>query len=95
MKKYEKSGAEVRAVNSDIFIEAFQASHVKKWNYKLIKNDYIRNYKRIRAYAPDQVRQWLVYQDGKAVAGLACIDYIGNHSVHFVAFTNTAAYPIQ
>ncbi|MBC7503687.1 GNAT family N-acetyltransferase [Candidatus Gracilibacteria bacterium] len=95
LKKYERSGAEVKYVDSDTFIEAFKKSHVKSWNYKLIKNDYIRNYKRIRAFAPDKVRQWLVYQDGEAVAGLACLDYINNHSVHFVAFTDTASYPIQ
>ena len=63
MKKYEKSGAEVRAVDADTFIAAFQASHVKTWNYKIIKNDYIRNYKRIRSFAPDKVRQWLIYQN--------------------------------
>ncbi len=95
LKKYEKSGAEVKFVDADTFIAAFRASHVKTWNYKMIKNDYIRNYKRIRSFAPDQVRQWLVYSEGRAVAGLACLDYIDNHSVHFVAFTGTAAYPIQ
>ena len=95
LKKYEKSGAEVRAVDADTFIEAFKKSHVKTWNYKMIKNDYIRNYKRIRSFAPDKVRQWLVYSEWLAVAGLACIDYVDNHSVHFVAFTGTAAYPIQ
>lgn len=68
LKKFEKSGAEVQAVDADTFIDAFQKSHVKSWNYKLIKNDYIRNYKRIRSFAPDKVRQWLVYNDGKAVA---------------------------
>ncbi len=63
MKKYEKSGAEVRAVDADTFIAAFAKSHVKTWNYKMIKNDYIRNYKRIRSFAPDKVRQWLVYSE--------------------------------
>ena len=95
MKKYDKSWAEVKAVDADTFIAAFQASHVKSWNYKIIKNDYIRNYKRIRSFDPDKVRQWLVYSEWRAVAGLACLDYIDNHSVHFVAFTDTAAYPIQ
>ena len=53
----------MRAVDADTFIAAFQASHVKTWNYKMIKNDYIRNYKRIRSFAPDKVRQWLIYQN--------------------------------
>lgn len=96
LKKYEKSGAEVRSVDSDTFIEAFKKSHVKHWTYKLIKGDYINNYKRIRSFGPDKVRQWLVYNtDWKAVAGLACIDYLKNHSVHFVAFTDKESYPIQ
>lgn len=95
LKKFEKSWAEVRAVDADTFIHAFQKSHVKTWNYKLIKNDYINNYKRIRSFAPEKVRQWLVYNEWKAIAWLACIDYIDNHSVHFVAFTGTESYPIQ
>jgi hypothetical protein len=92
LKKYQKSGAEVRNVSPEVFVDAFKKSKVKFWSFK---NDYIRNYKRIQSFAPDKVRQWLVYHDGKPVAGLACIDYIDNHSVHFVAFTSRDAYPIQ
>ncbi len=61
LKKFEKSGAEVRNVDAETFIDAFQKSNVKSWNYKLIKNDYINNYKRIRSFAPEKIRQWLVY----------------------------------
>jgi len=91
IKKFEKSGAEVKIVDAETFIEAFKKTQVKHW----FKNDYIRNYKRIRAFAPEKVRQWLVYKGEKAVAGLACIDYLGNHSVHFVAFTGKDSYDIQ
>jgi hypothetical protein len=63
LKKFEKSGAEVRSVDADTFISAFRASHVKAWNYKMIKHDYIRNYLRIREFAPEKVRQWLVYHE--------------------------------
>lgn len=95
LKKWEKSGAEVRAVDADTFIKAFQATPVKRLHLKLIKNDYIRNYKKIRAHMPEKVRQWLVYANDKPVAGLACLDYLGDHSVHFVAFTGAESYPIQ
>lgn len=91
LKKWEKSGAEIRAVDADTFIDAFSHTRVKHW----YKSDYIKNYKRIRAYAPKKVRQWLAYHDGKPVAGLACLDYLDNHSVHFVAFTSREAYPLQ
>lgn len=91
LKKFEKSGCEVRAVDADTFVDAFRKTRVKHW----FKSDYISNYKRIRAFAPEKVRQWLVYRDGEAVAGLACLDYLGSHSVHFVAFTGKKSYDIQ
>ena len=91
LKKYEKSWAMVKSVDSETFVKAFRATKVKHW----YKSDYIRNYERIRSFAPDKVRQWIVYHNNKAVAWLACIDYIDNHSVHFVAFTGKESYPIQ
>jgi len=91
IKKFEKSGAEVHAVDPETFLAAFRATRVKHW----FKSDYISNYKRISKYDPSKVRQWCVYRDGKAVAGLACLDYLGDHSVHFVAFTGRDAYDIQ
>lgn len=91
LKKWEKSGAEIQAVDADTFVAAFRNTKVKHW----YKSDYIRNYERIRSFAPDKVRQWVAYHDRKAVAGLACIDYLDNHSVHFVAFTSKESYPIQ
>lgn len=91
LKKFEKSGATVEAVDAESFVAAFKKTRVKHW----YKNDYISNYKRIRAFAPDKVRQWMVFHEGEPVAGLAVIDYIGNHSVHFVAFTSKKAYDIQ
>jgi len=51
-------------VDAETFIKAFKETHVKHW----YKRDYINNYKRIRAFAPDKVRQWLVYYNNKAVA---------------------------
>lgn len=91
LKKYEKSGAEVKTVDAETFVKAFRATKVKHW----YKSDYIRNYERIRSFDPSKVRQWVVYHGWKAVAGLACIDYIDNHSVHFVAFTGKDSYAIQ
>ena len=91
LKKFEKSWAEVRSVDAESFMNAFRKTRVKHW----FKSDYISNYKRIRAFAPDKVRQWMVFLDGEPVAGLGVIDYIGNHSVHFVAFTSKKAYDIQ
>ena len=72
-------------------MDAFRKTRVKHW----FKGDYISNYKRIRAFDPSKVRQWMVFFDGEPVAGLGVIDYIGNHSVHFVAFTSKKAYDIQ
>ena len=91
LKKYEKSWAEVRSVDSETFVKAFQSTKVKHW----YKSDYIRNYKRIRSFDPSKVRQWVVYHEWKAVAWLACLDYLWNHSVHFVAFTGKDSYTIQ
>lgn len=91
LKRYGQSGAEIKMVDAETFIKAFKETHVKHW----YKRDYINNYKRIRAFAPEKVRQWLVYYNNKAVAWLACLDYINNHSVHFVAFTGKEAYDIQ
>ncbi len=59
LKKYEKSGAEVRSVDADTFVKAFRATRVKHW----YKSDYIRNYERIRSFNPDKVRQWVVYHE--------------------------------
>lgn len=79
-------------MDTDTFVTAFRATRVKHW----YKSDYIYNYKRIRAHAPKHVRQWLAYDtDGRAIAGLASIDYLGDHSVHFVAFTSKDAYQSQ
>ncbi len=91
VKKFEKSGAEVRAVDPDTFVAAFRATRVKHW----FKSDYISNYKRISKHDPSKVRQWCVYRDGIAVAGFAAMDYLGDHSVHFVSFTGKASYDIQ
>lgn len=45
---------------------------------------------------PDTVRQWVAYSpEGIAIAGLAAHDYIDNHSVHLVAFTNQKYYDTQ
>lgn len=90
-KKWRSSGGEIRAVEQAEFIEAFQKTKVKHW----YKSDYIRYYKKISTINPKSVRQWLVYVDGLAVAWLAVLDYVGNHSVHLVAFTGKAAYDIQ
>lgn len=91
MKKFEKSGAIIRAVDGDTFAKAFHDTRVKHW----YKSDYIRYYKKMVAIDPSKIRQWLVYVDGKPVAWLAVHDYIDNHSVHLVAFTGKEAYPSQ
>lgn len=44
----------------------------------------------------DRVRQWVAYTpEGLPIAGLAAHDYIDNHSVHLVAFTNQKYYDTQ
>jgi hypothetical protein len=90
-KKFRASWAELRLVTPEEFVTAFQNTKVKHW----YRSDYIRYYKKISAIDPSAIRQWLVYRDGKAVTGLAVLDYLGNHSVHLVAFTGKEAYDIQ
>jgi hypothetical protein len=90
-KKFLSSGAEVRSVTRDEFIEAFSHTRVKHW----YRSDYIRNYKRFEAIDPSKIRQWLVYKDAKPVAGLAVLDYLDDHSVHFVSFTGKDSYDVQ
>lgn len=90
-KKFLASGATVRAVTPEEFIEAFQKTKVKHW----YKSDYIRYYKRMTKIDASTVRQWLCFDsNGIPVAGLAVHDYAGV-SVHLVAFTGKKAYPIQ
>lgn len=90
-KKFRASGGELRLVTREEFITAFQNTKVKHW----YRSEYIRYYKKISAINPSAIRQWLVYRDGVAVAGLAVLDYLDNHSVHLVAFTGKEAYDIQ
>ena len=48
------------------------------------------------ALAPTKVRQWLAYdRDGKVIGGLAAHDFLGDHSVHLVAFTDRDSYEYQ
>lgn len=91
IKKFEKSGAEVRSVDAATFIQTFKSTRVNHW----YKNDYICYYRKMVAINPSKIRQWLVYIDNEPVAGLAVHDYIENHSVHLIAFTGKKAYPIQ
>lgn len=90
-KKFNNSWAEVRLVDRDTFITAFRNTKVKHW----FKSDYISYYKKITAVDPSAIRQWIVYLNDEPVAGLAVLDYLDNHSVHLVAFTDKKAYDIQ
>lgn len=90
-KKFLSSGATLRLVSPEEFIDAFRKTKVKHW----YKSDYIRYYKKMIEIDPSSVRQWLCYDtSGTPVAGLAVHDYLGC-SVHLVAFTGKDAYPIQ
>lgn len=74
------------------FVTAFRATKVKHWH----KSVYIGYYKKMVAINSSAVRQWVAYStDGVAIAGLAAHDYIDNHSVHLVAFTNQKYYDTQ
>ena len=91
-KKWLVSGATVRAVTREEYMDAFRKTKVKHW----YKSDYISYYKKISSIGPENIRQWLAYDpSGKAVAGLSVHDYHGDHSVHLSAFTGRDAYPIQ
>lgn len=91
-KKYEKSGARLEAVSSEVFREAFWKAKVRHW-YKWA---YISYYKKMSSIDPTSIRQWVVYDtEGEAIAGLAVHDYLGDHSVHLVAFTDPRYYEYQ
>jgi hypothetical protein len=92
LKKFEKSGCTVRAVTPEEFIEGFRMTKVKHWH----KSVYIGYYKKMVSLDADKVRQWMAYTpEGLPIAGLASHDYLGNHSVHLVAFTNQKYYQTQ
>ena len=43
-----------------------------------------------------KVRQWLAYDpNGKVISGLAVHDFLSNHSVHLVAFSDQKSYEFQ
>ncbi len=91
-KKFEKSGAEVKLVTPEAFVESFKATKVKHWH----KSVYISYYKKMVSIDASKVRQWVAYSpDGVPLAGLAAHDYIDTHSVHLVAFTNQKYYDTQ
>jgi hypothetical protein len=82
----------VKLVTSDEFVEAFKTTKVKHWH----KSVYISYYKKMVAIHGDKVRQWLAYDStGRQIGGLAVHDYLGDHSVHLVAFTDQQAYDLQ
>ncbi len=42
------------------------------------------------------IRQWLAYDpSGKAISGLAVHDFLSDHSVHLVAFSDQKSYEFQ
>ena len=91
-KKYEKSGATLRAVTPDLFVSAFRAAKLRtphKWAY-------ISYYKKMVAMDSEKIHQWIVYDTkGEVIAGLATHDYLATHSVHLVAFTDPRYYDYQ
>lgn len=90
-KKFLASGDEIRSASASDFIDAFRKTKVKH----PYRSEYISYYKKISAIDPESVRQWIVYHNGTPTAWLAVLDYIGNHSVHLVAFTGKQAYDTQ
>jgi hypothetical protein len=91
-KKFLALWAIVKEVSPDIFVEGFRTTRVKHW-YKWA---YISYYKRMVSLDASKVRQWLAYDpSGKVIGGLAVHDFLEDHSVHLVAFTDTKSYDLQ
>jgi hypothetical protein len=94
-KKYLASGVHIRQVERDIFIDTFRSITPHSWDTRLFRSDYIRYYTKLSHIAPESVRSYIAYDGDTPVAGLAVHDYLGNSSVHLVAFTTAAAHSTQ
>ncbi len=91
-KKFFASGATVKVVTAEEFAQGFRTTKVKHW----YKSAYISYYKRMVSLDASKVRQWLAYNPaGKVIWGLAVHDFLGDHSVHLVAFTDQKSYDLQ
>lgn len=91
-KKFLASGSRIESVTPDVFAEAFRMTKVKHW----YKSAYISYYKRMVGIDASRVRQWIAYDpSGKVMGGLAVHDFVDNHSVHLVAFTDQRSYHLQ
>lgn len=91
-KKFLASGATVKAVTSEEFSHSFRTTKVKHW----YKSAYISYYNRMVSLDASKIRQWLAYDPlGKVIWGLAVHDFLGDHSVHLVAFTEQKSYDLQ
>lgn len=91
-KKFLASGATVKLVSSEEFIIWFRTTKVKHWH----KSAYISYYNRMVSLDASKIRQWLAYDSsGKVIWGLAVHDFLGDHSVHLVAFTDQKSYDLQ
>ncbi|MBP6981763.1 hypothetical protein KBB25_03240 [Candidatus Gracilibacteria bacterium] len=91
-KKFLSSGATIRPVSTEEFIQAYRETKIRGPH----KGGSITYFRKISKVAPESVRQWLAFDNnGKQIAGLAVLDYLGNHSVHLVAFTDRKNYHYQ
>lgn len=91
-KKFLASGATVKAVTPEEFAHGFRTTKVKHW----YKSAYISYYNRMVSLDASKVRQWLAYDTtGHVVGGLAVHDFLTDHSVHLVAFTEQKSYDLQ
>lgn len=91
-KKFLASGSRIESVKPEVFVEAFRTTKVKHW----YKSAYISYYKRMVAIDATKIRQWIAYDNtGKVSGGLAVHDFVEDHSVHLVAFTDQKSYHSQ
>jgi hypothetical protein len=91
-KKFFSSWATVKEVDPETFAMGFRTTKVKHW-YKWA---YISYYKRMVDIDATKIRQWLAYDSSwKVIGGLAVHDFLEDHSVHLVAFTDTKSYDLQ
>lgn len=82
----------IRSVSTEEFIQAYKDTKIRGPH----KGGSIAYFRKISKVAPESVRQWLAFDEyGKQIAGLAVLDYLGNHSVHLVAFTDRKNYHYQ
>lgn len=91
-KKFEKSSVRIEEVSREVFRNEYERSDF----LPSLRKKFAKFFYNFSAINPKSVRQWIAYnEEWKAISGLAVHDYLGNHSVHLVAFSTPESHASQ